>query len=293
MPYRRILVGTDFSSDAREAAHVAARLHSPGGELRIAHAIPPVVPMGTGMGIYPAGGALVYPTPIEMEPTRERLEEWTRRCEIPEAEPVLLDGPAGTALAKEAERMGADLIALGARGHSAVERVLLGTTAASVVSHAHTDILLVRNHAFVPGEAPFSRIVLATDFGASSVLAASRVRHLAQRFGADVHLVNVVDDMFSGEPGDHDHPENVAARLSEFKNTHLDARGDVHILHGRPATAIRKLVSDIGADLLVVGTHGGGFLERILVGSVARTLAEDSPCSVLVVRRDPNEIPRV
>lgn len=286
MSYSRILVGTDFSPDAREAAGVAARLHAAGGVLRVAHALPPPMPMGTGLGIYPAGGALVYPMPIETEPVRERLVEWTRECGIPDAEPVLLEGPPGASLAREAERMHADLIVLGARGHSAIERVLLGTTAASVVSHAHTDVLLVRNHHFAADQAPFGQIVLATDFGESAILAAERARELAERFGAKLHVVHVTDEMLSGEPGDHAHPEHVTQRLREFNEAHLGGLGDEHVVHGVPAKVLRHVAADLRAGLLVVGTHGGSLLERLIVGSVARSIAEDAPCSVLVARRE-------
>lgn len=286
MTYQRILLATDFSSDAREAAEVAASLRPPGGAMRVVHAIPPPMPVGTGLGIYPAGGALVYPSLIDTTAVRERLEDWVRQSGLRDAEPILVEGAPGASIAREAQTMNADLIVLGARGHSAIERVLLGTTAMSVLSHAHTDVLLVRNHRFAAGGAPFTRIAVATDFGASAILAAQRAHELADRLGAELLLLHVTDEGFLGDPEERRHPDEVAHRLQAFNEAHLGGRAALHLRTGPPARALRDMVGELGADLLVVGTHGGGILERMLMGSVARAVAEDAPCSVLVARRE-------
>ncbi len=40
-----------------------------------------------------------------------------------------------------------------------------------------------------------------------------------------------------------------------------------------------------GADLIVVGSHGYGFMKRMLIGSVSDAVVKYAPCSVLVVRK--------
>lgn len=40
-----------------------------------------------------------------------------------------------------------------------------------------------------------------------------------------------------------------------------------------------------GADLIVVGSHGYGFVRRMLIGSVSDAVVKYAPCSVLVVRK--------
>ncbi len=40
-----------------------------------------------------------------------------------------------------------------------------------------------------------------------------------------------------------------------------------------------------GADLIVVGSHGYGFLDRVLLGSISDFVVHHAPCSVLVVRQ--------
>ena len=53
---------------------------------------------------------------------------------------------------------------------------------------------------------------------------------------------------------------------------------------GPPARAIVDEAEKWGADLIVVGSHGYGFWQRALLGSVSNAVVHHAPCSVLVVR---------
>ncbi len=53
---------------------------------------------------------------------------------------------------------------------------------------------------------------------------------------------------------------------------------------GDPAATICVVARDLGADVIVVGSHGKGFLSRVLLGSVSEHVARHAPCPVLVVR---------
>jgi universal stress protein A len=56
------------------------------------------------------------------------------------------------------------------------------------------------------------------------------------------------------------------------------------ILDGVPAHVIVEEARDSSADLIVVGSHGYGFMKRMLLGSVAGAVVANAPCSVHVVR---------
>jgi nucleotide-binding universal stress UspA family protein len=57
-----------------------------------------------------------------------------------------------------------------------------------------------------------------------------------------------------------------------------------HFQAGDPTAEVLRLVSDLKAHLLVVGTHDHVGFERLLLGSTAETLVRKAGCSVLVVR---------
>ncbi len=61
-------------------------------------------------------------------------------------------------------------------------------------------------------------------------------------------------------------------------------RWTIHLRQTDPTLAIVQLAVDVEADLVVVGTHGRGWLAHFLLGSVAEGVVRRAPCPVLVVR---------
>ena len=56
------------------------------------------------------------------------------------------------------------------------------------------------------------------------------------------------------------------------------------VTSGAPAQVIVDEAEKWGADLIVVGSHGYGFWQRALLGSVSNAVVHHAPCSVMVVR---------
>ncbi|HQZ97301.1 MAG TPA: universal stress protein, partial [Pyrinomonadaceae bacterium] len=56
------------------------------------------------------------------------------------------------------------------------------------------------------------------------------------------------------------------------------------VLFGSPGSRIVETAEQIGADLIIIGSHGYRRWERILLGSVSSSVVHHAPCSVLVVR---------
>lgn len=56
------------------------------------------------------------------------------------------------------------------------------------------------------------------------------------------------------------------------------------VVEGNPKSVILEEAETFGADLIIVGSHGSGFVERFLVGSVSQAVALHAKCSVEIVR---------
>ena len=62
----------------------------------------------------------------------------------------------------------------------------------------------------------------------------------------------------------------------------------VEVVVGDPGPELCRLAADGNYDLIVVGSHGSGFLCRVLLGSVSHHVLHHAPCPVLVVRALPD-----
>ena len=148
------------------------------------------------------------------------------------------------------------------------------------------------------------KVILATDGTAHSESAVEILRKFSLREGDEVKIVSVVDmavplsiDIYAGylpstveiEEAVRENASKVLASTSEkvaefFAGRKVSVSHEV--LHGSPESRIVEIAEEIGADLIVVGSHGYNRWERLLLGSVSDSVVHHAPCSVLVVRSD-------
>jgi nucleotide-binding universal stress UspA family protein len=145
---------------------------------------------------------------------------------------------------------------------------------------------------------PIVSILVPTDFSSTSDAAFDYARMLAERFGASLHLLHVVEDPLVNEamvaeayiseiPDTRfamleDARARLAHRLTEHDRVVLRATSQTVLGHG--ATTIVEHARARHASLIVMGTHGRTGLAHILIGSVAERVVRTAPCPVLTVR---------
>jgi len=133
----------------------------------------------------------------------------------------------------------------------------------------------------------YSRLLLAYDGSDPARRALERVADLAGL--ADVTILTVFPTTFTSlgpVPPPAEDVDKARGRLGEATG-HLQSRG-VHARGeealGDPAQQILEETRRREVDLVVVGSHGKRFAERILVGSVSSKVVAHARCDVLVVR---------
>jgi nucleotide-binding universal stress UspA family protein len=139
------------------------------------------------------------------------------------------------------------------------------------------------------------RIILAaTDFSEHADHALDYAVELAAQLGARVHLVHaisippiglpeatVVDGVPLIERVTAEAEEALEVRAARYRDrTELD----VHLDVGDPREVVDQIAKRIGADLIVMGTHGRRGVKRVLLGSVAEAIVRTAPCPVLTIR---------
>jgi nucleotide-binding universal stress UspA family protein len=150
----------------------------------------------------------------------------------------------------------------------------------------------------VGGAGAMRRVLLAVDFSDFTRRLLEVGTGVARAFGAEVYLVHAEapEPEFVGwDVGPQSVRDSVARRVRQVHRD-LQALADQARAAGLDATpllvqgpATEKLLAEarrLGADLIVMGTHGHGRLHRLLLGSVGEGVLRQAPCPVLFVPLD-------
>jgi nucleotide-binding universal stress UspA family protein len=144
----------------------------------------------------------------------------------------------------------------------------------------------------------FNRILVPTDFSERSSMALEYGQALAERFGASLHVLHVVEDPFilgatSSEIYVPDVPalraELVTEAEAQLANLLRDRAGDpvrvtTEVRVGHAAAVISGVAETTPCDLIVMGTHGRTGVAHMFLGSVAEKVVRTAPCPVLTIR---------
>jgi universal stress protein A len=146
------------------------------------------------------------------------------------------------------------------------------------------------------------RILVPTDFSEHSRHALSYGVALAEKFGAELHLLNVFQELLVYQPDvvTAGPPVSLpvgalaaagrAALDKLIADEHLE-RLQVHsdVREGSPVEEIVDYAHEHGIDLIVIATHGRGWLAHLLMGSVAEKVVRKAPCPVMAVHLPEHE----
>ncbi len=146
------------------------------------------------------------------------------------------------------------------------------------------------------------RILLSTDFSPPAQRAQAYAVKLAEQFGAELHIIHVVEDPALPVHGSRYSwavPDDVLPRMLEKAEVELAqvlSQDDLEMVNqkvvrlvkvGHPVTTMVDYASQQQIDLIVAGTHGRSGFSHMLLGSVAEKLVRLATCPVLTVH--PNQ----
>lgn len=141
------------------------------------------------------------------------------------------------------------------------------------------------------------RILHPTDFSEHSQCAQAYAVEFARQFGAELHLVHVVDELTTLPPAPdaiyavpqidfaevRRNAEAALARLSQSLPA-MSKPVVTSLRTGPPLLEIVRCAKENDIDLIVLGTHGRTGLQHVLMGSVAENVVRKASCPVLTVR---------
>ena len=136
-------------------------------------------------------------------------------------------------------------------------------------------------------------ILVATDFSEAAAEALDFAVAFATKLDAKIYLVNAIGVPALGVPElgvaltstmiDDIVRQNQAA-LDKLAARHTAAKIEVMLRTGDARDMIVQTAVEVGAELIVMGTHGRRGLSRALLGSVAESVLRHAHCPVLIIR---------
>ena len=190
-------------------------------------------------------------------------------------EAALTRGPMDEGLVALARALPADLLVIGSHGwtsaqhHSLTER-LLETSPCPLLTlseDGEPGALLQEGDEPVP-------VLVPLDLSSHSRATAAHAVELAQRLPLALHFLYVEPRPFEpGYVGD-------GSRLEALVPARLRGQVAIHVRPGKPADEILAAAREIGAQLILMGCHAKGVLERLLTPATAREVLHRADCPV-------------
>jgi nucleotide-binding universal stress UspA family protein len=215
----------------------------------------------------------------------------------------LLEGKPAVRISEYADEQNADLIVVGRQGLTGLGRRLLGGVTERILHRSNVPVLVISGEDNEDEmEADYSRVLITTDGSENAEVAIPHGTIIAQRYGSDVHVLNVVDlqaagGAFNAGGLEKEFLERLDARgqdaVDSVANTIEESASDLTVETAVERTAsfdgaaagVREYVEENEIDLVIMGSHGRSNLKRQLLGSVASTVLRTVDVPVLVVKR--------
>ncbi len=290
-PPRSVVLAIDGNADSDDAVAVALRLAEK-SSARIN--VVSVAELSPTAGPWPVGfGDIMLMPPIPADSRAAESAQLARvRAQLARVQASGFDwtvsmrsGIMGVEVAKFASAANADLIVLGRGRHGMLDRLLGEEHLTRLLRVAGAPVLAIEPSFQFPAR----RAAIAIDFSERNLSAARRaIPYLAA--DAAVYLVHVKPDPPFGVP----HPGQWIRSYEDGVRTGLrrfidelgfppEIQAEPIVLNGHPGVAIADFARASRCDLIVAGSHGSGFWNRLVIGSVTSHLLRHAVCSLLLV----------
>lgn len=264
---KKILWTTDFSDEAQEALLYAdAFAKTFNAEIVALHVIPDISP-----ALYDA--ALVVKGELEKrvaymkEETHKKFDA-LKKAKSLEFEALIREGNAAKIIIQTAEEQKVDLIVLGRRGLSAIEKLFLGSVANQVLRNSPVPVLLTKKRS---GKPQFKKILVPTDFSEQEEVERDFAWKLAKGFGSELtllHILELHDYEFTPRALDEmfDAVEKRLKKREKKEKEDIPVSEDVYRAINA-AVGIVDYADTHKIDMIVISTCVQSKIERFFLGS--------------------------
>jgi len=295
----RTLVGIDAEELYVPALKLLGRLNFAGNQATLAHVDAPV-----GSVINPSPLVYVYHDAAELEARMRHAGEnlldeaadCGTKCGLGAGIATeYAIGNSSSTLMSLADEHHADLVAVGSGRQGPMSSFFLGSVGRALAIGGKQSFLVGRESEERTGAVS---AVFATDFSEYAERAFLRLLDMNPKGLGKVTIVTATDPRMetqlareTGVYNDSDSPlSEIEQRMTECGERmvgRLKARGieaEFRMVEGHATEIVRNAMNETSADLLILGSQGHGFIERVFIGSFALHQVVAEPYSVLVLR---------
>ena len=274
---KKILVPIDFSIKSEFASKMAARIAKKSNStVYLLH----MIELPTGIVDMGAGSNFSIPeSMLYLRKVKERIVEFKEQFFHKKTvvhHSIRFQNPY-EGIIKYADKIEADIIVMGSKGHSDFEEILIGSNTEKVVRTSKIPVIVVKrdNDKF-----RMKNLVFASSFKNEDKKAVFRkFLDFANHFKSEIHLLKV--NTPSKFENTHDATEKVKNFIEEFDlpKYSINIYNDASIKKG-----ILNFSKDIDADLIALSTHGRSGISHLFSASVTKTLSKRAVKPILTIK---------
>jgi nucleotide-binding universal stress UspA family protein len=285
----RVVIATDGSKQAEEAVRICSSIPgAKGWEFKLVS-----VQMSLVTGMYDdlTYGMLIEGESVRTKQALDKCESLLKEAGITSTSEQGI-GHAGDEIVRLAQEWKADLIVIGARGHSTLDRVLLGSTSDFVATHARCSVLVIRpaSHG-ADAWAKSMKILVPFDDCDAARKSLTTLQKCLSQVNAHVEMLHVIerpalhDASIRYDPIWYDKIKSIMEEAKPLLGSNLASKTAVKVVEASYVSEriCEELVKN-KIDLVAVGERGRSTISRVFLGSNSRHLLRHAPCSVLLVR---------
>lgn len=265
---KKILVPTDFSKPSEYASKLASKLASKANsEVHLLHMIElptGIIDMGAGSN-FSIPESMLYIRKVRDQLLNHKQQFYPKNDNVKHA--IRFQNPFD-GISEYSKKNDIDLVVMGAKGHTNLEEILIGSNTEKVVRNSEIPVIATKkdDENFNP-----KNLVFASSFKPEKDQAFERFLKFANNFDSKVHLLKI------NTPQKFENTIDTNQRIKNYINKHGLKNYSINIYNDSSIEkGILNFANKIDADVIALATHGRSGLSHIFNGSITKSLAKNA-----------------
>ena len=273
---KNILVPIDFSKKSEYATKMAAKIAKKSNStvflLHMIELPTGIVDMGAGSN-FSIPKSMLYLRKIKERILEFKQKFFTENTEVHHS--IRFQNPY-EGIQKYAEKIEADLIIMGSKGHSDFEEILIGSNTEKVVRTSTIPVVVVKRD---DEKFKLKNIVFASNFKDDNKKVFHKILDFADTFNSKVHLLKI------NTPSNFESTFNATEKIKEFISEFNLPKHTINIYNDNSVeNGILNFSKEINADIIALSTHGRSGLSHLFSASVTKNLSKNAVKPMLTIK---------